>query len=208
MAQVEKAKPAKPAKAAPPPAPAEPKKPAEGSPAPASAAARKYLARLRYARISPRKMRYVVDLVRGKDYNSAIGILRACSKRGAPFCKKLLESAYENAMDRARNENLDIDGNRLHLVQAFVDGGPIIKRWRPSSTRRPTMIKKRTCHVTFILEERDLKESKRDRAKRQKQERKAQDKAKAPAAPKAEPKPAPPKPEAKAEAPKPEEKKE
>ncbi|HKS16755.1 MAG TPA: hypothetical protein VJU16_05545, partial [Planctomycetota bacterium] len=51
------------------------------------------------------------------------------------------------------------------------DGGPIIKRWRPSSTRRPTMIKKRMCHVTFILEERPLKESRRDRTKRQKQER-------------------------------------
>src|SRR5262245_3549519 len=104
---------------------------------------RAFTARLRFARMSARKMRYVVDLIRGKDYNSAIGILRACTKRGAPMCKKLIESAYENAMDIAKNSNLDIDGNRLHLTKAFVDGGPIIKRWRPSSTRRPTMIKKR-----------------------------------------------------------------
>jgi large subunit ribosomal protein L22 len=160
----------------------------------------RFTARLRYARISARKMRYVVDLVRGKDFNTALGILRTCAKRGAPFCKKLLESAYENAMDIARNKNMDIDGNRLHVVEARVDGGPIIKRWRPSSVRRPTMIKKRTCHVLFVLEERDLKESKKDRAKRQRQDRKAKSKQE-PAAPQA--KPAEPKPaEPKAEAPK------
>lgn len=131
----------------------------------------RFSARLRHARLAPRKMRYVVDLVRGKDYNAALGILRACSKRGAPFCKKLLESAYENAMDIARNRNLDIDGNRLHLVEARVDNGVIIKRWRPSSVRRPSMIKKRTCHVTFVLEDRDLRESKRERSKRARRER-------------------------------------
>ena len=59
----------------------------------------RFTARLRYARISARKMRYVVDLIRGKDYNSAIAILRSCAKRGATFCKKLLESAFGNAAD-------------------------------------------------------------------------------------------------------------
>ena len=73
-----------------------------------------------------------------------------------------------------------------------MDPGPIIKRWRASSVRRPTMIKKRLCHVIFSLEERDLKESRRDRAKRQKQERQRQKSQAAPAgaAPAAE-KPAP-----------------
>ncbi len=165
-----------------------------------AAAKSRFSAKLRFARMSARKMRYVVDLVRGKDYNSALGILRTCAKRGAPFCKKLLESAYENAMDIARNKNMDIDGNKLTLVEAFVDGGPIIKRWRPSSVRRPTMIKKRTCHVTFILEEREPRESKKDRSKRQRQERKTEAK-------KASPATAAPKTEAKTEPPKPEEKK-
>ncbi len=158
-------------------------RPAPAKPVPPPAPKLTFSARLRFARMSPRKMRYVVDLVRGKDYNAALGILRVCSKRGAPFCKKLLESAYENAMDIARNRNLDIDGNRLHLVDARVDGGPIIKRWRPSSVRRPTMIKKRTCHVTFVLEERDLKESKRERAKRTRRERQESKKLAAPAVP-------------------------
>jgi hypothetical protein len=60
------------------------------------------------------------------------------------------------------------------VVEARVDPGPIIKRWRASSQRRPTMIKKRLCHVIFALEERDLKESRTDRSKRQKQDRQRQ----------------------------------
>ena len=151
-------------------------------PAAAPAAKPRFTARLRYARISARKMRYVVDLIRGKDYNSAIAILRSCPKRGAMFCKKLLESAFGNASDIINTRELDIDVNKLHVVEARVDPGPIIKRWRPSSVRRPNMIKKRLCHVIFALEERDLKESRRDRAKRQKQERQRQKSQAAPAA--------------------------
>ena len=160
----------------------------------------RFTARLRYARISARKMRYVVDLIRGKDYNSAIAILRSCSKRGAPFCKKLLESAFGNAADIINTKQLEVDVNKLHLVEARVDPGPIIKRWRASSQRRPTMIKKRLCHVIFTLEERELKESRSERAKRQKQDRQRQaaaqkaaaKKEQAPAAAKAaETKPAP-----------------
>jgi large subunit ribosomal protein L22 len=145
--------------------------PAPAAPAKAEGPKPRFMARLRYARMSARKMRYVVDLIRGKDFNNALAILRVCSKRAAPFCKKLLESAAANALDFARTKNLDIDANSLHLVEARVEGGPIIKRWRPSSVRRPTMIKKRMCHVTFVLEERPLKETKRDRSKRQKQDR-------------------------------------
>jgi large subunit ribosomal protein L22 len=130
----------------------------------------RFPARLQLARISPRKMRYVVDLIRGKDFNSAITILRHCSKRGAPFCKKLIESAYANAMDTARAMNLDIDGNALHLVEARVDAGPIIKRWRPSSARKPQPIQKKTAHLTFILQERELKISKSEKARQKRQE--------------------------------------
>jgi len=134
----------------------------------------RFTARLQYARIAARKMRYVVDLIRGKDYNSAIAILRSCSKRGAPFCKKLLESAFGNAADIINTKQLEVDVNKLHVVEARVDPGPIIKRWRASSQRRPTMIKKRLCHVIFTLEERDLKESRPERSKRQKQDRQRQ----------------------------------
>ncbi len=162
------------------------KKPEAAAPKP------RFTARLRYARISARKMRYVVDLIRGKDYNSAVAILRVCSKRGAMFCKKLLESAVANAADFASNRNLDLDANTLHVVEARVDPGPIIKRSRPSSVRRPVMIKKRLCHVFLALEERELKESRRERARRQRQERQKKQAAKpgapggAPEAPAAE----------------------
>src|ERR1041384_8675627 len=137
----------------------------------APAAKPKFPAKLRYARISARKMRYVVDLIRGKDYNSAIAILRSCSKRGAMFCKKLLESAFGNATDIINTKDLEVDVNKLHLVEARVDPGPIIKRWRASSQRRPTMIKKCLCYVIFTLEERDLKESRTGKGKRQKPDR-------------------------------------
>jgi len=173
------------------PAPTKPETPA------APAVKPRFTAKLRYARISARKMRYVVDLVRGKDYNAAIAILRSCSKRGAPFCKKLLESAFGNATNQINEQQLEVDVNKLHVVEARVDPGPIIKRWRASSQRRPTMIKKRLCHVIFALEERDLKESRAERSKRQKQDRQRQaaaqkaaaKKDQAPAAPAAEAKP-------------------
>lgn len=148
--------------------PAAPTKAPEAAPA---APKPRFTARLRFARISARKMRYVADLIRGKDYNRAISILRVCPKRGAAFCKKLLESAFGNATEIAQSRNMDLDGNKLHVVEVRVDPGPIIKRWRPSSVRRPTQIKKRLCHVFVALEERELKESRRDRAKRQRQER-------------------------------------
>ncbi len=145
--------------------------PAAGSNKPSGAEAPRYTARLRYARISARKMRVVVDLIRGKDYNTAISILRACPKRGAMYCKKLLEGAFGNATDISQTRNIDLDGNKLHVVEARVDPGPIIKRWRPSSVRRPYMIKKRMCHVFVALQEREPKESRQERARRQQQER-------------------------------------
>ena len=164
------------------------------------AAPPRFVARLRYARISERKMRYVVDLVRGKDYNSAIAILRSCGKRGAMFAKKVLESAFGNAADLINNRQLEVDVNKLHVVEARVDPGPIIKRWRASSQRRPLMIQKRMCHVFFALEEKTLKESRRERSRRQKQDRQ-----KAASAQKAAQKAAAAKPEG--DAPKSEEKK-
>jgi hypothetical protein len=89
-------------------------------------------------------------------------------------------------------------------VEARVDPGPIIKRWRASSQRRPTMIKKRLCHVVFTLEEREVKESRTDKAKRQKQDRQRQAAAAKSAAKKEQASAAP---EAKAEAKPKEEKK-
>src|ERR1043165_7596395 len=84
----------------------------------APAAKPRFTAMLRYARISARKMRYVVDLIRGKDYNSAIAILRSCSKRGAMYCKKLLESAFGNATNIINTKDLEVDVNKIQIGRA------------------------------------------------------------------------------------------
>ena len=172
----------------------------------------RFRATMRYARIAPRKLRYVADLIRGKDYNTAVAILRTCPKRGAVFCRKVLDSAMANALylnqhpDRIQKHQEDyplealkeLNPDALHVVDIRVNPGRFFKGWQPSSQRRPTMIKKRLCHVLFVLEERERKESRRERSKRQKQERQ-----------RAAKKPAQPTPAPKAsDAPKPEQKKE
>lgn len=143
-------------------------------------AATRFVAKLRYARVAPRKLRLVVDLIRGKDYNTALAFLRTCPKRGAYLCIKLLKSAFANAsyMIREHPETYrELDPDSLHLVEARVDGGPILKRWRPSSMRRPTMIRKRTSHVLFVLEPRERKLSRAERRAQKKQEQAQREKA-------------------------------
>lgn len=168
----------------------------------------KFRARLRFARISARKLRYVADLIRGRDYNSAVSILRSCPKRGAVYCRKVLDSAMENAQflqresDRIRRKRelypvealRDMDFNHFYVSEIRVDPGPVIKRWRPSSQRRPTMILKRFSHLEIVLQEGEPKVSKQDRAKQKRRAKGGKPAAAAPAAvtpAKPEAKPAP-----------------
>lgn len=172
----------------------------------------RFRAKLRYARIAPRKLRYAADLIRGKDYNSAVAILRSTPKRGAMFCKKVLESAMSNATkiisspDTLRKKReiyppeslAQINVDNLHVVEIRVDPGPIVKRWRPSSQRRPTMIKKRFSHLEIVLQEREPRVSKKEKAKQRRRPKgKGPEAPAAPAqpaegaAPRAEKKPAP-----------------
>jgi large subunit ribosomal protein L22 len=105
-------------------------------------------AHARYVRISPRKIRLVMDAVRGKKVEEALNILSFMPKKGAAILKKLIESAVANAQE---NQNLDVD--RLRIAQIYADEGPMLKRWRPRALGRATMIRKRTSHLTVILEE-------------------------------------------------------
>lgn len=144
-----------------------------------------FRAKLRHARISPQKLRQVVDLIRGKDYNSAFSILRASSRRGAMFCRKVLESAMANAnyikwnpdkvQKRMKEYPADalreLDVDKLHVVEARVDPGPKLKRWRPSSMRRPTRIVKPFSHLVIVLAEREPKLSKREKKKQRRREK-------------------------------------
>jgi len=104
---------------------------------------------LRHAKMTPRKARRVVDLIRGKKAADALLSLRFMPYRGARFVEKLLKSAMANA--EQKNTQVDID--KLKIKTVFVDNGPFMKRMEPRSMGRANVIKKRSCHITIILSE-------------------------------------------------------
>jgi large subunit ribosomal protein L22 len=105
-------------------------------------------AKLRYLRVSPRKTRLVVDLVRGKHVEDAISILTFTRRAASEPVRKLIESALANA--EARDANVD----DLFVKAIYVDEGPTLRRFRPRAMGRATRINKRTSHVTCVLGER------------------------------------------------------
>jgi len=105
-------------------------------------------AAVRQIRISPQKARLVADLVRGKDVETAINLLRFMPKKGARIIQKLLESAVANA---SQNEAIDID--TLYIKSITVDGGSTMKRIRPRAMGRASRILKRSSHINVVLAE-------------------------------------------------------
>ena len=107
----------------------------------------------KHMRISARKMRLVVDLIRGKKVEDAFTILQMTQKKAAPMVEKVLRSAVANALftgeDDDQGPQTSID--ELMVKTAFVDGGPIMKRYRPRSMGRVNRIRKRTSHLTVIV---------------------------------------------------------
>ena len=103
----------------------------------------------RHVRISPRKARLVVDLIRGKRVDEALGTLEFTPKRGAKVVAKTLRSAVANAEN---NQSLDVD--RLYVKQVQVGAGATMKRFTPRAQGRATVIRKRTSHITIVLDER------------------------------------------------------
>ncbi len=106
-------------------------------------------AKLRYLRVSARKTRLVVDLVRGKSVAEAINILTFTRRSASEPVRKLIESAMANA----EAANADVD--QLFVETIFVDEGPTLRRFRPRAMGRATRINKRTSHVTCVLAERN-----------------------------------------------------
>jgi len=106
-------------------------------------------ARAKYMRISPRKARAVIDLIRGKALPEAEAILQFTVHKGSRLIGKVLQSAAANA-----EHNYDMDRDLLYVKTAFVDGGPVIKRMMPRAQGRGDIIKKRTSHITIIMGER------------------------------------------------------
>ncbi|MDA5110120.1 MULTISPECIES: 50S ribosomal protein L22 [Brevibacillus] len=102
----------------------------------------------RYIRIAPRKVRLVVDLIRGKQVGEALAILKHTPKAASPVVEKLLKSAIANA-----EHNYEMDPNNLVVSKIFVDQGPTLKRFRPRAMGRASRIHKRTSHITVVLNE-------------------------------------------------------
>jgi large subunit ribosomal protein L22 len=112
-------------------------------------------AQLRYYRMGPRKMRLLVDLVRGKRAERALAMLSVLNKRGALPLKKLLASAMANA-----KHNHSLPTENLFIKSMTVDGGPVLKRWMPKAHGRATPVRERTSHVKLTLGVLEKKEKK------------------------------------------------
>jgi large subunit ribosomal protein L22 len=105
-------------------------------------------ANVKHIRIAPRKVRLVIDLIRGKKVGEAISILRHTPKAASPIIEKLLNSAIANA-----EHNFSMNAENLIISEAFVDQGPTIKRFRPRAMGRASRINKRTSHITLVVAE-------------------------------------------------------
>ncbi len=103
----------------------------------------------KYVRVSPRKARSVMDQIRGKKVEEALDLLNFAPQKSAYLVKKLIGSAVANA-----EENSEIDVDTLFIKRIYADEGPTLKRFRPRALGRATRIRKRTSHLTVILDER------------------------------------------------------
>lgn len=110
---------------------------------------REVRAEAKYVRMSPRKARLVAEHIRGRSVPEARAVLAFTSREAAGVLEKVLHSAVSNA-----EANHGIPEDTLYVKEAYVDGGPVLKRWRARARGRVARIKKRTCHVTIHLAER------------------------------------------------------
>jgi large subunit ribosomal protein L22 len=111
----------------------------------------------RTTRQSPYKMRLVIDQIRGKDVNEALGLLRFSKKHAAKQIEKVLNSAVANAEFKSREGNESIDVDTLYIKHAIVNEGPALRRFMPAAQGRATPIRKRTSHVEIVLDAREEK---------------------------------------------------
>jgi ribosomal protein L22 len=105
-------------------------------------------AQAKYVRMSPRKARLVAEHIRGRSVPEARAVLAFTSREAAGVLQKVLQSAVSNA-----EANHGIAEDRLYVKATYVDGGPVMKRWRARARGRVARIRKRTCHITVTLVE-------------------------------------------------------
>ena len=106
-------------------------------------------ATLNNARISARKVKIVADLIRGKDVNEALAIVKYTPKAASPMVEKLLKSAIANA-----ENNHNMNGQNLYIAEIYANPGPTMKRIRAAAKGSAVRIRKRTSHITIVLRER------------------------------------------------------
>jgi len=98
--------------------------------------------------MSARKVRLVVDLIRGRHVNDALHVLRSTPKRAAYFIDKVLRSAMANA-----DQSLEADMEQLNVQRAWVDEGPVRRKWRARARGRAAIEEHRTCHINIVLDD-------------------------------------------------------
>ena len=106
------------------------------------------VARMRMMRISPRKVRIVGEVIKKRKINDAMGILMYTPQKASFILKKLLDSAIANAKQK---KYVDVDN--LYVKNVTVDGGPVLKRFLPRAMGRASKIRKRSSHITLVLDE-------------------------------------------------------
>lgn len=104
--------------------------------------------KLKYHRMAPRKVRLIADLIRGKKSREALVQLNFSKNKAALMMAKLLKSAISNAKNNFKIK----DEENLYVKKIFVDEGPTLKRYRPRAFGRAAMIRKRTTHITVVLD--------------------------------------------------------
>ncbi len=131
-------------------------------------------AKLRYLRISPKKTRLVVDVIRGMEVKQALAQLKFIRKRAARPIEKLVKSAMANAAN-----NFDKDPEKMYIKEIRVDQGPTLKRWRPRAFGRAGLIRKRSSHVSLVLAEKEKAEKELKKTIKEKVEKKPEKKVEA-----------------------------
>src|SRR5215208_551275 len=110
-----------------------------------------YAAKHRFARIAPRKARLIMDLIRGRDVDDALSILRFSKQRASGMVEKVIRSAVANANE----QDTAPSRNTFFVAKAWVDPGPVIKRFQPKDRGKAYPINKRTSHLVVTVDERE-----------------------------------------------------
>lgn len=128
----------------------------------------------RYIGTSPRKMRLVIDLIRGKGVEEALTVLHFVPKHAAKTAEKVLRSAISNYQNK--DEAGRVDTATLYVQTAFVNGGPVAKRILPAPMGRAFRVRKRSNHITIVVAQRDVVKSETKKTARQKSKKVVEEK--------------------------------